>query len=233
MNYLELCKAVARKTGTVSGGAGSITTVQGTLPPRVEKIAGWVAEAWTNIQNERSDWAWMQAEFTAPLIIGQARYEGDDLSLSRVATWACDSTARLPFSLWDPAIGQADEGQIVEIDYECWRERYQRGAHDASRPTEYALAPSGEIVFGPTPDKAYVLRGEYRRTPQALAVDIDVPEMPVRFHNLIVVEAIRILSNDDDAPQSGIGATGDDIVLKSRLCAEQLPKIGIGSYALA
>jgi hypothetical protein len=232
VNYLELVQDLARQTGTVSGGVPSITSLSGTIPPRVEKMMTWVNDGWTSIQNERDCWLWMQKEFVSALIMGQARYQQGDFDLTRVATWKGDNLFRMPFSIWDPDIGQADEGRIEEIGYEDWRDMYQRGSHDPNRPCHYAIAPTNELVFGPTPDKAYGLRGEYIATPQTLVDGDDIPEMPVRFHKLITFEAVRLLSNSDEAPISAASAAGEGAILRNALINSQLPKLAIGSLPL-
>jgi hypothetical protein len=79
---------------------------------------------------------------------------------------------------------------------------YDRGVHDASRPQIWAQAHDGSLCVGPKPDKAYVLRGLYRRKKaQRLLVDGDTPIMPEDFHGLIVGEALRLMARSDEAFQ--------------------------------
>lgn len=233
MNFLDLCKDVARETGTVAGGSSNLVTVEGSLPARIDKIASWTAKAWRNIQQARATWLWMDQEFTAPLTIGVPRYSGATLGQARVAEWKGDTPDYQPFSLWDPTTGVADEGSLTEIDYNTWRARWQRGTHDRDRPVEYARAPSGEIVFGPTPDKAYMIRGEYHKTPQDLTLNADVPEMPAQHHDLIVWEAVLLLSDSDEAPISSGTANAKASVLRSRLERDQLPTVEVSIEPLA
>ena len=43
------------------------------------------------------------------------------------------------------------------------------------------------------------MRGLYRKAPQTLALDDDVPDMPAHFHDCIVEAAVIMLSTHDEA----------------------------------
>ena len=222
MDFLALCNDVARETGTLSGGA-SLVSVTG-LTGRADKIANWVRNAWLNIQNERDQWFWMIRDFTASVTVaGGARYTGAQLSQTRVAKWIGDSKEEITFSIYDPAIGLTDEGEITEISWALWRSRYGRGYHDPGKPIEWAASPQNELCLGPTPDQNYTIRGLYRLTPQTLTASADIPEMPERFHRCITWEAIRALANSDEAQISANTATQDFVLLRQALNRDQLP----------
>ena len=55
------------------------------------------------------------------------------------------------------------------------------------KPTSFTVHPQTEAVhLTMTPDLAYELFYDYRRTPQVLVADDDTPIMPSRYHELIV-----------------------------------------------
>ncbi len=196
MNFLELCQEVAAESGTVAG-VPSFTTVAGATG-RLADVVRWTRNAYRDIQNERTDWLWMRKVFTKSLVINQTAYTDDAWALD-VATWMPDTSDESSISIYDPALGVADEGAIRQISWHDWRQRYARGFHDANRPTEWAINPQGALVFGNKPDKAYTVVGEYRMNPQMLAVDADIPEMPAAYHGLIVGEALRLMARGDEA----------------------------------
>lgn len=232
MNFLQLCRRVAEISGTVAG-VPNFTTVAG-ASGRVAQVVGWTRDAYVDIQNERPDWLWMRRDFEAPLIIGQAVYTPAELGLDDVAYFLPDLPAEgwRNLSLYE-AGNQEQEGEITQISYQHWRERYARGVHDNNQPTEWAITPQGGLAFGNTPDKAYIVAGEYRQTPQELTLDADVPDMPARFHGLIIAEAIRIMARADEAFQVLVVQAQQYERLRNPLVIEQTPQVTFGGGTFA
>lgn len=200
MNFLQLCQAVALDSGTVAG-VPNIVTVAGATG-RVEQVVGWTRDAYIDIQNERDDWLWMRVPFSHALVIDQIEYDGADLGLTDFAYMLPDLPAEGWRNLSLYEVGSEDqEGSITQIEYNLFRQRYQRGTHDANRPCEWAMSPQGTLLLGPKPDKAYVLKGEYHMQPEELALDTDVPSMPAAYHRVIVQEAMRLMARSDEAFQ--------------------------------
>lgn len=227
MNFLALCKATAAQCGTIAG-VPALSTVAG-ASGRVAKLVSAVSDAWIDIQNERTDWLWMGRRFLGTLTISQLEYLPAelDVSLTRVGRWAKDTIGRKTFSIYDNAIGASDEGKITYIPYEQWVDIYDFGTHDAGRPIYWSITPLGKVAFGPSPDKAYKARGEYRLKPQVLALDADTPEMPDEFHRVIVWEAIRLLARNDEAFDA-INAAGVEYGrLRNALVNQQTPEISM------
>lgn len=225
--YLELAQDLARESGTVDPGA--ITNVSG-LTGRPLKIVNWVRKAYLNIQNSRRDWGWMLDDFTYALSPGAATYTAASFNLTRFASWVEEHDWFQPLSLYDADIGLSDEQPLRQVPYEYWRSRYGRGDQSSdywNRPTEYAVTPKDELVFGPTPDKAYVIRGRYSKGPQILTASSDVPEMPSRFHDMITWEALRLLLIHDGAYQESQFSTLEMTGLRHQLELDQLPEVRI------
>lgn len=228
-NYLALVQDLCRESGTLS--ASAITSVTGNTG-RAEKMVYWVRKAWENIQNARRDWRWMYAEYTGSLVNGMARYNSASFAAistgGRWGRWAEDDQHLLVMSLYDPAIGTTDEGTLTQIPYWKWYDKYGRGSHDAGRPIEWAISPTNELCFGPTPDDAYTIRHAYWKSPQTLSDNSDTPEMPSRWHDMIVLEAHRLLLieamsfNEAEKIQREVERACSD------LAREQLPDITFG-----
>lgn len=198
MNYLQLCKKVAQECGTIAG-VPRITTVAGAAG-RVANLTNAVRDAWIDIQNERTDWLWMRLDFEKPLTIGQMEYAPADWALTDVGKWLGDTPSHYAMTIYE-AGERGQESDLFQIDWPTFRRRYLFGEHDANRPTEWSITPQGKIAFGNKPDKAYIVRGEYRQKAQELTIDTDEPEMPEEYHLVIVAEAIRQLARSDEAWQ--------------------------------
>lgn len=231
--FLELVQDLARDSGTLAGGV-NLQTVVTPASGRADKMIAWIRKAWVNIQNERDDWPWMRREFAAPLTIGKTRYTSAELGIAtRFGQWIGDRPEFRTFSLYDAAIGKEDEGTIREVTYDMWRGRYGRGAHDPNRPNDWAVSPMQEFVCGPTPDKAYVVAGEYRLAPQILAENNDVPEMPVQYHGAIVWEAMKLLGIADESPATTSSAISEYVLARQNLNRDYLPEITLTPRAWA
>lgn len=221
--YLSLVQDLARESGTLS--PSSITSVTG-LTGRPEKLAGWVRQAWTNIQNSRRDWGWMEADFTAPLSIGIAEYTPASLGISdRFGRWITSGYDIEPFSIYETATGVTDENALEQIDYRRWQTMYGRGYHDAMRPTYVAIAPDQSLRLGATPDDNYKLRGIYYKSPQTLSAATDIPEMPSRYHDMIWMEAHRLLLIHDGAYQEQAWPKAEFDRMRFELERDYLPEI--------
>lgn len=232
MNFLQLCQAVSLDSGTVAG-VPNFTTVTGATG-RVAQVVGWVRDAWIDIQNERNDWLWMRKTFTRALVISQISYTATDLGIADFGSMLPDIPREgwHNLSIYETGL-QAQETELWQIDYPLFRSRYQRGVHDANKPSEWSVSPQKSILFGNKPDKAYIVTGEYRPTPQVLALDIDTPEMPVAYHRLIVGEAIRLMARSDEAFQV-LGEKAQQYErLRHPLVNEQTPALNLGGGAFA
>ena len=231
MDFLTLCKQTALESGVISG-LPSFSTVSGATG-RVAQLVSWVADAWEDIQNERTDWLWMRRRFQANLTPLNVAYTPLSLGIARVGAWDKGTLRRRGMSVYDPDEGKKDESPIPYVNYDDWMETYDFGEHDESRPTCWSISPQNELLFGPTPDKAYVIRGGYRLSAQRLVNDADVPEMPEEFHRVIIAEAIGIMSRADEVIETLTTYKAQYARLRSGLVNAQTPAPSIGGFALA
>jgi hypothetical protein len=217
--FLELARAVLRESGTTD--AGNLTSVAGNTG-RLAKVVHWTADAWIRIQNRHAAWRWLRGEWQGTITAGTARYTADDLGAARFAEWIAgvDTT-----TLYDPAVGVSDEGVIRPVPWEQWRRRWDRGQQDQNRPVEYAISPANELCFGPIPNASYVVRGEYRKAPQVLEANGDVPEMPARFHDVIVWYALLLLAEHDEGMVQAGAAARRYATTLADLERDQLPQV--------
>lgn len=222
MNFQQLCKRTAQESGTIAG-LPSFSTVAGATG-RLEKLVGWVSQAWVDIQNERTDWIFRIGEFSGNLSIDQAAYSPSNFAAD-VLRFLPDTAQRRSITLYDPAIGRSDEGHINQIAYDLWRTRYDIGTHDLNRPTVWALKPDGSLAFGNTPDKEYMVRGLYRKRAQVLELDTDEPIIPEDFHTVIVQEALRLMARSDEAWAALVPISQQYDRTRSALVRDQTPEV--------
>lgn len=225
--FLELCQFVAEKTGTITPGSPLSVVAQ---TGRLLKVVNRTNDGWRAIQTSKADWLWMRKEFTKAAIIGIARYTGAGLGITDFARWVRNPET---YTIYDPAIGVADESPLAEIPWADWRVLYGRGNQVPNRPTHFAITPANEIVLGCIPDKAYVFKGEYMQAVQELTGDGDVPNLPSDFHILIGWKGLLLLAEDDEAATQVSTAQFEHDKLYSALCLPQLEKITFAPNPLA
>lgn len=215
--FLELVNDVGRESGTMGGQSlASVTTATG----RWLKLVAWTRQAWQMIQRERSDWTFRRASFEAVLTVGQARYTPVDLGITDFASWEVEADGINPFSIYDSSIGRLDESHIRRLGYRDWAERYDFGTHDANRPQVMTIDFDRKLCLGPKPDKAYRLRGWYRRGLQNLVADSDTPFIDPDFHQIIVWRALMLLGEDDESQFEAATSSAQYLTMRSSLIRE-------------
>jgi hypothetical protein len=225
--FLQLVRKAARDGGTVRLGLPASVVGQS---GEEAAIVYYVQEAWREIQTSRADWLWMRGEFTATLGTNVTRYTAASFNLTRWGEWI---TADHTVSTYPVADGVAEEADLPFLDWNHYRRIFERGPQEAQRPCWYSVSPAGEFCVGPPPDAAYTVRGDYRKSPQDLVNDTDVPEMPARFHDLIAHRALMLHSEGQEAEFAALIASRRYRELLSDLLRDQLPRSGIGMLASA
>ena len=229
VTYLELVRRTAQESGTIPDGQAPASVQQG---GRAGLVATWVRQAWLDIQNAQASWLWMRDEWTGALEAGRDRYSPADLGAERFGEWLHEDEDGLPLTtiyLGTPA----DEARLHRVDWLRMRSRFGMGDQTLERPGRYAVDPQQRLVFHPMPDAAYTVRGLYRRGPQTLTEDGDTPEMPERFHFLIVLRALLSLATYDEAPNQMMVWQMQEGRLMGDLRRDQLPMMRLAGGPLA
>jgi len=192
MNKLELCQEVLSRTGQ----SGTMTTTVGQRG-MFRRISTWVREAYLDIQRMPIDWRWLRVRgATGNLSPDKEAYSATELGLTRLRSFDLDS-----FSIHhvdaDPDTAAPMDGSkpwdSISNKYAVSRVKGQ---------PRFVLAPehTGLLVY-PVPNDMYIIHFDYFKRPQILAADVDVPEMPDYFHDLIILQALRRYASFDDAPE--------------------------------
>lgn len=222
MNFLALVNEVARESGTMGGQTlGTVTGASG----RWLKVVRWTSQAWEMIQRDRTDWKFLRKTFTASLVIGQARYSAAELAIAGFGGWPRYTSDRTTFTLHDPAIGRGDEVKLFRMEYDRWASIYDIGVPGNNRPVDYSFDDDRQFCIGNPPDKAYVVRGHYRRLIQTLTADGDEPYISSELHAIIVWRALMLLGDDDEAPFEVASSGQQYRILREALISEYTEEV--------
>ena len=206
MTFLELVQMTVQQSGTIQGVKP--TTVAGQVD-RLKQIVDFVREAYIDIQNAHRMWRWLQSEFVGETVAGTQRYaatsfrdQGTGAAISRFSQWGYKQDGTdMGTSMYLNSAGVAEEGPLRWFDWEYFYNTQLRGTQTPGKPQVYSVDNQGKMVISPVPDGIYTLRGRYRKSPQVLAADLDVPEMPLEFHTLIKDAALCYIEGFDEGPR--------------------------------
>ncbi len=209
MNFLALAQKLANESGTIQDGL--LTTVVGQTG-RKGRICRYINDAWVAVQVAHQDWRWMQSEFLLTSVASQARYAATDAAIVDTLTSAAIDRFRSwvynprpeedsDITLYANSIGVNDEGALLFRDWDWFYKSMLRGTQDEGRPTHFSISPQNSLVFSRTPDSTdYRVKGRYLRSAQNLVADIDIPEMPVDYHDVLVDIGMLMLETFDENP---------------------------------
>lgn len=227
MNYLELCVRARQEAGVSGSGPTTVTGQTGKL----EKIVNWVQQAWIEIQLMRPNWLFMHAEFSFPTVAATRDYLAADVSITDLKLWDTGS-----FMIYETALGESDQNQLVYLPYSQWRSTYRigMGDRDDARPQYFTIMPDNSVRMEPRPDKIYTIEGEYKKSSQVLALDADeLTGFPDDFHMLVVWQALKTYGHFENAPEVLEEAETNFDNLLYRLEIEQLPVFSEDRESLA
>ncbi len=202
--YLTICQDVARESGVVPTWASISTMASQT--GRIQRIGEWVNAAHRDIQIAQDQWLWMVEEFSGSITSGTQRYSAASIlsagDAARFSEWIFhDRDGLYAFSSYLTSDGQTKEQALRYEPFQRFRRAYLWGsnASDTGAPTVVSVDMDQQLVFYPTPDDSYTVRGMFYKSPQALSDDDDTPEMPAQFHDAIKYRALWHMGLFDEA----------------------------------
>lgn len=216
-----MCKAARQEAGASGVGPDSVSSQSG----ESKRFVDWVKAAWERIQMRRPDWLWMRAPFTpVTLSAGVSTFSAAEAGADRFLRWHLRS-----FSVYKLL---SDETPMQYMVYEYFRERFLVGQQSPGRPLYFTVAPDMSIIVAPVPDSEYTVRGDYQKSPQELAADDDVPEMPAHHHMAIVWQALMWYARYESAAEIYDDAKANLTEMLYKIELEQLPQVQIGTETL-
>ena len=240
MEFLQMCQDTMRWSGTGNKGQISKVNTQDIFP---SKVVDFVRAAWIEIQQSQKHWRFMRKDFVFQTVVAKHSYAWNELlapnsnnrAINRFdhwihkVRWFIEDPNRAAYgfvaSVFTEGRDEYTLGDLCPIAYELWWERYFRLSQANNRPYEYAIGPDDKILFGPTPDKVYSIRGQYKPAAQRLQENTDKPEgLPDQFHEMIVWKAVIMVNEYDSEARGKNYAVTRYAELYDDLIATQLPK---------
>lgn len=185
---------------------------------RHARLFNWYADAWRELQSER-DWRWMRGTTNIALTPGQQTYTGAALSIPNFGRWRKDDDTYCPViympanpnSLWHLRYMGLDE----------FRHEYLYRTWGVTTPIAWTFDEDNQLIVGPAPAQAYMLRIGYWREPTELAADTDTPNLPARFALLPMWRALQEVAKADAAPEVLARAEKNYAVMHGATMADQ------------
>lgn len=199
MTYLELVQTAVRESGA---HIDEPTTLAG-MDDVSGLLAGFIDQAWHEIQMERLDWIFRSNVMaTATVSSGEDRVIIRPNGLTNVVDFSTTPPSigaedvDYDFVRWSVFLGDATSllNEADRVEYvKYYPEVFEVDPSDkpSGKPSRYTINPEGDIVFNTRLDQNYRLYLTAPTQPQELSDDDDVPSMlPEKYHMAIVWKAI-------------------------------------------
>lgn len=214
MNFLALTQRLHSESMRSTAAPTSVVGAS----DRNDRLFNAIADAWRDLQSER-DWRWMRVTLDVALTVGQQSYTGTELLANRFGRWraaSCDYWPTLyisgsPNSLWDLRFEQLD----------AFRRQWVYRDMGNSTPVAWSVDEGNKFLVGPKPSVAYMLRKDYWMEPSELLADANEPDMPTRFHLILMWRALMGVAESDAKPELFSRAQTNYAILHDRLLADQ------------
>lgn len=214
MNFLQGVQRLHSETMNTTAAPTTVVAATG----RVLRLCNAYADAWQELQSER-DWEWMRGTTDAPLTIGLQTYTGTALGATRFGRWRREDATYTPYayiagspnSIWPVSWWQLDE----------FRQRWIYVNNGQSTPIAYTIDETQNLLIGPAPAVAYMLRAEYWKEPSSLTADADEPDLPARFELLPMWRALIDVATLDASSEVLAKATRSYNAMHNKLLFDQ------------
>lgn len=220
MNFLQLINRARQECG-VTGP--DLTTVTG-LTGESLRFYNWINSAWVDIQTAHEDWQFMRLPFQFTTTAAQWEYTPTQVGVGTTfANWKRDS-----FRASTPTANYGDEQLLNFMEWNTFRNLYQYAnmRNTTARPVVVTIVPpSKNLGFGAIPDQQYVIVGEYYRKPTEFTSATQEPDLPPRFHLMIVYRAMMFYAGYEAAAEVYQRGELEFKRLMSRLEIDLLPDI--------
>jgi hypothetical protein len=175
-NYLALVNEVQRRLNEVELSSANFDTAKGSHA--LSKDA--VNSAVRHVNQEEFEWPWNHVEASEVLLADEARYSYPyDAKTINMNTFRIKRDASL----------NVDTIKLKILSYEEYLDKYadmEYNSNLSSTPRYVVRTPSRELMFIPTPDKAYEVIYEYFTSSFDLQKYDDVPTIPEQYRHVIV-----------------------------------------------
>lgn len=202
MTFLELLQRW--KQESLVGGSAPLTVSGQTN--MLGRGVSWLQDTWRDIQNMPArNWRWMRAAAVKDVTVagGMDYVPATDWSLTRFGRMKPENDN--PSAWYRPtaflASAPQSEWPVRWLPYDRFRQLFLIGQPTSGPPQYWTEGPDGTVYVAPPPDQTYSFRFDYHKSAQELSVDADVPEMPTKFHLMIVWGALNKYGSRLAAPE--------------------------------
>jgi hypothetical protein len=175
-NYLALVNEVQRRLNEVELSSANFDTAKGSHA--LSKDA--VNSAVRHVNQEEFEWPWNHVEASEVLLADEARYSYPyDAKTININTFRIKRNVSL----------NVETIKLKILSYEEYLDKYadmEYNSNLSSTPRYVVRTPSRELMFIPTPDKAYEVIYEYFTSSFDLQKYDDVPTIPEQYRHVIV-----------------------------------------------
>mgnify|MGYP003632899734 CR=1 FL=1 len=177
-DYISLVNDVNRRLNEVELSTTNFAAATGYYSFAKDSVNAAVR----HINQEEFEWPWNHVEETEVMSVGEVRYSFPyDSKSINMNTFRIKRDAALNVATF----------KLKVLSYEEWLDKYADSEYNSSSDTRstpmYVVrTPSRELIFNPTPDKAYEVVYEYFRTGFDLESSTDVPTLPEQYRYTIV-----------------------------------------------
>lgn len=193
MTYLEIVQKAWRLV-PMNGAVPATVATPTSLSQEGQVLLDMIDDAWTTLKNERQDWRWLRQSISFNTIGNKQLYTPADLASFESKVTDIVRWDRSQFR-FQRETGEDDLVLICrhEDDFEDLHTR--TGPYNSSQghPIEISVSEddSRSLRIYPVPDDAYAIHGRFWFNSGALSADADVPELPSRFHDILVWKAVQ------------------------------------------
>lgn len=193
MNYLALVRKVdlILRIGTETPGTqpSSIALAEGVHAEMVQ----WVTYAHDDICLMRKNWTFMLGSFDIELgagdrVISHADMLAEEPTFGKITPFVDAERAYLGITA--AGVAGAAEELVEYVPYQYWQGAYDAAPISTGQPTHFTITPDDGLEFNALADRAYTIRGNFKRKVVPLVADADEPMFDSEYHNAIVWYAI-------------------------------------------
>lgn len=215
--FLELSQRLRQEAGISGTGPSSVTGQTGEM----KRVVDWISAAYEDVQIKHPCWQFLRTEFSFSTIASTSAYLPSAVSLTEHADWIEQNLTCYLTSV-------ADEQPLDVIPWDEFKGAYQIGTISTGRPSIAAIKPDKSLIFWPTSDAAYTIRGEYYKRAQSMTANADEPLFPARFHLILVWRALMLYGAQESAPEVYAHGLNEYRRMMNALSRDQLPAKTLG-----
>lgn len=175
-NYITLVNEVQRRLNEVELTTVTFDTAKGFHALSKDAINSAIR----HVNQEEFEWPWNHVEASEILLVGETRYSYPyDAKTINMNTFRIKRDASL----------NVDTIKLKILSYEEYLDKYADMEYNSNltgTPRYVVRTPSRELMFVPSPDKAYEVIYEYFVTSFDLQKSGDIPTIPEQYRHVIV-----------------------------------------------